>query len=242
MLSSQLPCRPELLINPTWPRMARKGWACWQECGHRNDRGRVGTMDPCRAAFSFLIVVKSKHWDVRPRSCQAEDKLNASGFCPQDQIMLQQGLRGAALRKASWLSNFNCTCLWQYSTEGVFLSKRSKISLSCTPPPNHENPGSCPKTAICQDLKGLGNVLIHPSSFFIYRNSGSKTGGAWPIAHNWTVTKHKPLHKSPVSRISSVSSQLYHPDSHSLSTQEPSAQIHGTQSTTDQSCAWSRHH
>lgn len=125
---------------------------------------------------------------------------------------------------------------------GYFFLKGPREICPVHHPTNHENLGSCPKIAICQDLKGIGNVLIHPSSVFIYRNSGSKTGGAWPIAYNWTVTKHQPLHKSPVSQVSSGSAQLYHPDSHSLSTQEPSAQIHGTQSTTEQSCAWSRHH
>lgn len=98
------------------------------------------------------------------------------------------------------------------SLSGYFFPKGPGEICPVHLPANHENHGSFPKTAECQDWKGLGNFLIHPSSCFIYRNPDSERA----TAYNWMVTKLEPLRSSPVSQISNGSAQLYHPDSHSF--------------------------
>lgn len=107
--------------------------------------------------------------------CQAEDKLNASGFCPRNRVMLS-GAQASSLTQSSlapqlWVLVFNCTSL-----RGHVLPKGPREICPVHHPTSHENQGSLPNTAECQDWTGLGSFLIHPSSFLIYRNSGSERG------------------------------------------------------------------
>lgn len=101
-------------------------------------------------------------------------------------------------------------------------------------PINHENRGSCPKTAECQDWKGLGNFLIHPSSFFIYRNPDSERRA---MAYDWVVTTLKGLlsPRSVMALSSFITLTLIASLTHQPSAQE--WQIHGTHFTTQQFCA-----
>lgn len=78
------------------------------------------------------------------------------------------------------------------SLRGCFFWKGPREICPVPYPTNQEKHGSCPKSAECQNWKGLGDFLTYPSSFFICSHSGSERGSA-SRRHDWIVTILEPL-------------------------------------------------
>lgn len=238
MLSPQLPYRPELLTNSIRPPISRKCWVRWQECGCRMTEA-MGYNGPLRSSQLHSGCGEQRH--------QASD---LSGWGQVEcQWILPPGQNHAVSRDSGQQPytkqlGFPTLAVLAFNCASVhFFRKGPREICPIHYPTNHEKHGFCPKTAECQDWKGLGNFLIHASSFFIYSNSGSEKGSAWP-RHNWMVTKLELLHRSPASQVSDGPAKLYHPDSHSLAhsiTFSTGMSNNGTHST-QQSYAWGRHH